>query len=156
MEDEALITQAILAAVNLTATDGEGSDEWVARCQEHLARIMAMVAPDSAISRFARGVMNAKVFSGTVVGLEKEVSSTRAIVTLRTRPSDHNPDGFEKVRTDRTDSDYGLRMARRARSLVGHRVLVWVEIETMAKGDRKVRVLRHIEDAGLDQTAMSA
>jgi hypothetical protein len=68
-----------------------------------------------------------KVFVGTVLGVTKEKSSTRAIVTLHTgtdRTSDNAPAGAETVRTDRTDNPDGRAIARAAQLLVGHRVTV--------------------------------
>lgn len=147
--DEMLRTQIILAAVNMTAQDGDETD-WAARCRENAFRITALTNPASELSQAIEAMSSAKVFSGVVTQLRKEASSTRAVVTLRTKPNDRHPDGLETVRTDRTDSIVGLRMARRVRGLVGHRVLVWVELEQMARGDNKVRVLRHIEDMGPD------
>lgn len=90
-----------------------------------------------------------KAFPGTVVSVDKEASSTRGLVTLATRPSKHHPDGREQARTERTDSSVGLSMARRLRALVGHRVLVWVEVEEYDGG--KARIVRHVEDIGVDQ-----
>jgi hypothetical protein len=41
-------------------------------------------------------------------------------------------------------------MAKRLVKLVGHRVLLWVEVEPIANGARKSRVIRHVEDLGID------
>jgi hypothetical protein len=90
-----------------------------------------------------------KSFIGTVLSVKKEESSTRAIVTLHTG-TDRDPDGNETVRTDRTDDPDGLLMAKKVQSLKGHKVLVYVQLETMKGSDRKVRVLRHVVDKGVD------
>lgn len=93
-----------------------------------------------------------KSFIGTVVSVKKEESSTRAIITLNTgtdREFDGIPAGCETVRTDRTDDPDGLIMAKKAQSLKGHKVLVYIELEAMKGSDRKVRVLRHIVDKGV-------
>ena len=44
-------------------------------------------------------------------------------------------------------------MARRLTMLVGHRVLLWVEVAVMNGGAGKVRVIRHVEDLGVDAAA---
>jgi hypothetical protein len=41
-------------------------------------------------------------------------------------------------------------MAKKVQSLKGHKVLVYVQLETMKGSDRKVRVLRHVVDKGVD------
>jgi hypothetical protein len=90
-----------------------------------------------------------KSFIGTVLSVKKEESSTRAIVTLHTG-TDRDPDGNETVRTDRTDDPDGSLMAKKVQSLKGHKVRVYVQLETMKGSDRKVRVLRHVVDKGVD------
>lgn len=90
-----------------------------------------------------------KSFIGTVLSVKKEESSTRAIVTLHTG-TDRDPDGNETVRTDRTDDPDGLLMAKKVQSLKGRKVRVYVQLETMKGSDRKVRVLRHVVDKGVD------
>lgn len=93
-----------------------------------------------------------KVFSGTVVDVKKEQSSTRGLVTLNTgtdREKDGLNAGEEQVRTERTDNPEGLAMAKKVRELKGRRVLVWVEVEEIKGGSSKVRVLRHIQDIGV-------
>jgi hypothetical protein len=90
-----------------------------------------------------------KSFIGTVLSVKKEESSTRAIVTLHTG-TDRDPDGNETVRTDRTDDPDGSLMAKKVQSLKGRKVRVYVQLETMKGSDRKVRVLRHVVDKGVD------
>jgi hypothetical protein len=94
-----------------------------------------------------------KSFLGTVVSITKEQSSTRGVVVLHTgtdRSFDGVPAGCETVRTDRTDDPDGLMMARKVRALKGHKVLVYVELESDKNGQRRYRVLRHIVDKGID------
>lgn len=100
-------------------------------------------------------IAKAKTFIGTVTDVKKEQSSTRGVITLFTNTEqarDGLPAGHEQVRTDRTDSGVaGKALALKARSLIGHRVLVHVEIEEYQgkNGPGKVRVLRHLEDLGV-------
>ena len=67
---------------------------------------------------------------------------------MGTKVSEHAPDGTETARTERTDSALGLAMARRLRGLVGHRIAVWVDVQTMSNSANKVRVITHVEDLG--------
>ncbi len=104
---------------------------------------------DKAIGDSADG----KVFVGTVVHVTKEASSKRGIVTLHTGTERENKDlpaGQENVRTERTDNPDGQAIARLATRLIGHRVTVYIELEPYKNGQQKVRVLRHVEDLGID------
>lgn len=123
--------------------------------------IRVMLSPESSISKQLNALDKAidrdndggKVFVGTVVGVTKESSSTRGIVTLYTgtdQTRDGVPAGCETIRTDRTDSADGRAMARAAQLLIGHRVTVYVELEAIRGGQTKVRVLRHVESNGVD------
>jgi hypothetical protein len=148
-------TQIVLAAVAAAGPDDGGGD-WDTKVAMNAARITAMTSPQSAVGQSIAQVAGAKVFTGVVESIRKEQSSTRGVIVLQTRESIHHPDGREEVRTERTDKAVGLAMARRVRELRGHRVMVWVEIEEIANGQRKVRVLRHIEDLGAaDKSASS-
>jgi len=146
--------QVILAAVSATGPD-KGPDErglsWPLLVAENAARITAMLDPRSEVSRAIGQVEMSKVFVATIVDVRREASSTRALVTLHTKISERHPDGLETARTERTDDPLGLAMARRLVSLKGHRVMLWVELEAMSTNtDRRVRVVRHVEDLGPD------
>jgi len=94
-----------------------------------------------------------KIFVGTIVGVAKETSSKRGLVTVHTGTERENrdlPAGQEQVRTDRTDNPDGQAIARLAQRLVGHRVVLYVELEAIRGGSTKVRVVRHLEDKGID------
>lgn len=105
------------------------------------------------------------VFPGTVMSVVKETRSTRGFVTLYTgTPQDAKdmqgnplPQGYETLRTDRTDNPTGQAMAKKIRDLAGHRILLWIEHETMGNqtgaNARKVRVVRYVEDLGVDREA---
>ena len=153
--DEQTRTQIVLAAI--TATGAKADDEeladWQARVTDMAARITAMSHERSTLSQTIESVSRSKVFTATVVGIDKEESSTRGIVHLRTKPSQHHPDGVETARTERTDNPVGLAMARRLKSLIGHRVAIWIEVEEINGGTNKVRVVRHVDDLGVDASA---
>lgn len=94
-----------------------------------------------------------KVFPGTITGIATEERTKRAIVTVYTgteRETSGVPAGHEQVRTDFTTNPDGRSIARAAQLLIGHRVYLYVELEAMKSGTGKARVLRHIEDSGVD------
>jgi hypothetical protein len=153
MEDN---NQIIIAAINATGAQGEDLAAWRLRVIENAASFAAMLSPSSDVSKAVASVLNSKVFTGTVLSVEKEKSSTRGLATLKTRVSEHSPDGTETVRTECTDSEYGRSMARRLRSLIGHKVIVWVEVQTMSNSTNKVRVVSHVEDLGEDDSVEAA
>ena len=149
-------TQLITSAVNMTGPVGDDPSAWQGQVRLNLAQLTAMTAERSSYSRLIEEVTSAKVFSGTVLAVKREERSTRGLVTLKTRPSEHAEDGTETARTDRTDTPDGLAMARKIQSLKGHRVMVWVYIDEVAgKADRKVRVIKHVEDLGEDAEVMA-
>ena len=143
--------QVILAAVGMAGTDDDGMS-WPDRVAEAAVRITALLDERSRPARAVEQIEQAKVFAATVEAIRREDSSTRAVVTLRTKPSEHHPDGLEKVRTERTDQPRGLAMARRLQGLRGHRAMLWVEVEAVSAG-RSVRVVRWVEDLGVARTA---
>jgi hypothetical protein len=149
--EQAEKNQIVIAAVNAAGPVGEDAEAWNGRVLELASQFTAMLAPNSTVSKVIDGVNNSKVFTGTVLEIKKEETSTRGLITLKTKVSEHSPDGTEQVRTERTDSPLGLSMARRVRALVNHRVVVWVEVQTMKNSTNKVRVITHIEDLGLDE-----
>lgn len=147
-------TQIILAA---TASAGPVSDpDWTLHVTEAATRITAMLSDTSDVSQAIAQIEAAKVFPAVVESVKREESSTRALVTLKTRPSEHHPDGLEQARTARTDTRLGLAMAKRLTALRGHRVMLWVEVEPIGNGTRKVRVIRHVEDLGAETPAAAA
>jgi hypothetical protein len=149
--DDTQRTAIILAAVSAAGPPTDDAD-WEATVAQAATRITAMLREGSAVSRAISQVEASTPFLAEVVEVGLERSSKRAVVTLRTRPSEHHPDGLEPARSERWDRPDGRVMARRLHDLVGHRVVVWVEREAIAGGTRKVRVVRHVEDRGLAET----
>lgn len=146
-------------AIVLTAVGAAGpssTPDWEVQVATAAARITAMFSGGSMVSRAIEQVDASTPFVATIVAVELERSSRRAVVTLRTKPGPHRPDGLEHARTERYDHPLGKAMARQARSLVGHHVVVWIEREATADGSRKVRVLRHLEDRGVDASVPEA
>ena len=148
--------QIVIAAVTAAGPVGDDRAAWSDRVLEMAAQIAAMTSPASDVMTTIDSVNNAKVFTAVLLEIKKEQSSTRGLLTLKTRVSEHAPDGTEQARTERTDTRQGIAMARRCRALVGHRVAVWVEVQTMKNSTNKVRVIAHIEDLGEAEDEVSA
>lgn len=105
------------------------------------------------LSGTAQGI-DLKRFTGTIVKVTREKSSTRGKLLLYTgtkQEIDGVDLGYEIVRTERTDNPEGLMVASEAKSLLGHRVLLWVILEPWANNpNKKTRVLQHLMDLGAD------
>lgn len=145
--------EVVLAAVGSAgprATD-EGDRDYSTRVRDQATLIYTMLAEASPIRRHLDTLTRCKVFPATVTKVVREKSSTRGKVTLATRPSKWNEDGVEEARTERTDNPDGLAMAKKVSELKGHRVLLYVEVEEFDGG--KARVIRHVEDLGIDKGA---
>jgi hypothetical protein len=142
--------QIVTAAVAAVGAVGDDQAGWQGRVDEMIARLTAMCAETSPAARLIEQVERSKTFTATIVGGKIERSSTRVVVTLKTRPSERNPEGIEEARTERTDTPAGKAMSQRLRCLKGHRVVIWVEVEQIPGSDRRVRVVRHVEDMGAD------
>lgn len=143
--DASVRTQVILAAVGSAGPVGDSKAEWSAKVRAQAVTIAVMLGEHSSVSQALAAFGRAeKPFPATILGGSKEASSTRVVVRFRNVSGE-----AEEIRTDRTDSPEGLAMANVVRGLVGHKVLIWKEIEEYNQGKGKVRVLRHVEDLGL-------
>lgn len=142
-------TAIITSAINMAGPVGEDRAAWNATVTENAIAVSLMLGETSAVNKAIDQIENCKIFPATVTNIVKHEASTRGVVTLKTKPSTHAPDGVETARTERTDNAAGQSMAKRVRALVGHRVLIWIELETMSNGN-KVRIIRHVEDLGVD------
>lgn len=140
---------------------------WQFRVAELAARIAVMAAPESDLGRLVGGIAGAKVFRGVIRSTVKDPNSNRVVVLIETGTAreykykiggvEHvAPAGQEVMRTDFLSNPVaGSALARRARSLIGRKVSVWVEMEKTNDPNKPgVRVLRHIED--VDQSDVPA
>lgn len=154
-------TNIVAAAVVAAGPQGDDPATWAAQVQSNAIEIALMAENDSDIAKVLDVIQGAsdpnnkvaKAFTGTVLTVKRESSSTRGLVTLHTgtdRVKEGVPEGAEQVRTERTDNPNGLAMAKKMQMLKGHKVLVYVEIEEFNGGAGKVRVLRHVRDLGVD------
>lgn len=87
---------------------------------------------------------NGKIIYGWVESVEEEESSHRVKLTLITKPHpEHNPDGRDKIRSERLESSYARALGNKAHRLRGHNVAVIVEIQSYKdKSDGKTKHLR--------------
>lgn len=145
--DENLRSQIIIAAITAVGPV-EDKASWQDRVIEKAAEITALINEKSLVAKTVDSVAVSKVFSAEVTGLTYEKSSTRGIVSLKTQPSKFHEDGIETARTERTDNPMGVAMGKRLKALIGHRVMIWVEVEEISGGAGKVRIVRHVQDLG--------
>ncbi|WP_375000086.1 hypothetical protein [Aeromicrobium sp. CTD01-1L150] len=142
----------VAAAVTVVGAPTDGATyKWRKSVEGVATDIAAMSAAGDPIGRAVQQLLDSKTLVGIVSDITKEKSSTRGKVELDTGYSTkYSPDGIDTFRTDRTDTDAGLAMAKRIRSLKGHRVRVWIENEGRdeAAGEKGFRVVRRVEDLG--------
>lgn len=150
MSTTAEIIYAAIASVEPLARD-ESEVDYERRVKKQASDIYIMTQDRSPISQHLATLEKCKVFTAVITDVKKEKSSTRGVVTLKTRPSKENEKGVETARTDRTENDKnseGTAMARRLVELKGHRVLLWIYLEPMGSSGRTVRVVKHVVDLG--------
>lgn len=157
--------QIILAALTTTGPrtfvedvndDGEYAErlendgEWNERFMDNVKIAYSLLDENSAASRLLDNLDNATKFVANIVGGRLEKTSKRIVVELESKPSKSNPDGIEKIRTERTDTPAGQAMKNKLKSLVGHRVLVYKHLEQNTRDGQteKYRTLIHVEDLG--------
>ena len=162
----AAVLAAAYAAAGPAGTTPAERAKHAARVQLRAVEVAVELSDDKSLfNRALEQVLgpNTRTFTGTVLSVEDHmgqarngggaVSTTRRQVTFRTRVhKEYAPDGTEQALTERTDNLVGRAIAKKMESLVGHRVLVWVETEaftTKAGSTRKSRVIRHVVDLGL-------
>ena len=162
MSDAAAVSpykDIIVAAVNAAgpiplAEDGKTLDKfkWNQTIAQAAVDIAVLTNSNSPVAKRLAMLNTCKKFVATIQGVRKEASSTRGIVVVKAKPGPRTPDGIEMARTERTDSNpETAAFANHLRTLVGHRVLMWIEMQDMSDGSGKVRVLQHVEDLGLDE-----
>ena len=157
LEDSARIS-LIVAAANMAGPVGSDQFAWNAKVLDNATLLMEMAGEGSKVSKKISGMAASKVIFGTVLSVKREDSSTRGVVTLKTRVSKFSPDGTEQARTDRTGTkespEPGRELAKLMTTLVGHRVQIWIELEMPANaepGSKGFRVIRHFKGLGLDK-----
>lgn len=139
----------VLAAIGAAGSAGSDLRAWQRRVTALVPAIGVMLAESKyGPVEIAQAASNATGFAGEFVEYEMEESSSRAIITIRTKPSKDYPEGLEPLRTYPTWSDYGYQQVRRVKELAkGDRLFVYKIMEKMGEG-REVRVLAHFEVIG--------
>jgi hypothetical protein len=160
MPDQEISLQAQMAVVAGFAFAGPGTTYgWRDRFQEGMIR--AAAAMNGFPAQEAQAVIDAQVFAGEYGGYELEASSTRLLVKVKSdtgRDKGKDADGYERIRTDRTDGAFGKRIQQRLDDVpVGSRIVVWKVLEKMknSEDDQKVRVLKHFEVIQLNKDSAS-
>jgi hypothetical protein len=163
MPDQEISLQAQMAVVAGYAYAGQvggaGEGRWRSRFQEGMIR--AAAAMNGFPAQEAQAVIDAQVFAGEYGGYDLEESSTRLLVKVKSdtgRDKGKDADGFERIRTDRTDGAFGRSMKERLDNIpVGSRIVVWKVLERMknSEDDAKVRVLKHFEVLQLNKDSAS-
>src|SRR5437870_8938364 len=113
----------ILGAVTMTGPVGDSQSEWDAKLKANAKSLSLMLNDNSDVARSINMLAECKNFVGTILGVQKEESSTRGFVALKTTPSKFNEDGIDTARTERTDSSEEAKAlaSRLRRELIGQR-----------------------------------
>lgn len=144
--------QVILAAVG--SLGAVNNADLPVQAATRVADILALFDSGSDASRVYAGLTSpdSKKVYGWLEAVVKEKSSNRAVITLRTKPNDaYNPDGIDKARSERLESEYARALANKAHALIGHNVIVSMEVQTYKDKDgkaSKMRVFWDVTDRG--------
>jgi hypothetical protein len=151
---EALRQSIILGAVGMSGEVGDDAAAFESRVKANAKRLTGMLSEHSPVAKTIDMIEEAKKFPATILYLGKEPKTNRAFVVIKTKPSDDNPDGIETARTEIVDwegkSGEAFTFAKQTRDLTGHRVFVYIELQIAKGTGRKVRILQHVEDLGVD------
>ena len=139
----------VLAAAQAAGPHDGDSEAWLQRVQ-HLAVELHLLARQ--LGERLERIDAAAVFTGTIVDVRIEASSTRAIVRFRPDKTTQDRE-LEEIRTERGDTPEGTAMIARARAMVGHRAVFYKYNEKMesagaAPKGSTVRILVHLVDLG--------
>jgi hypothetical protein len=139
-----IVVGAIAAAGNMNS-----SVAWKSRLNQLIPEVAAVLGPRSFQMRRALAMLDAAVFTAPFVDAVLEESSTRMVVSVEHPIDKDHPDGRQRLRTERTDTPTGKRMAERLHDVrPGQTLLCWKVHEEMRSGEnagRSVAVLMHIE-----------
>jgi aspartate/methionine/tyrosine aminotransferase len=140
----------VIAAAMTVVGPGEGK-AWERDIAAAAIDVATLCVGD--VGRVAAAMLNGRVFTAVIEAIEKEESTTRGLVTLR---SDVNArygrkSGKEQIRTERTDANTGGKELANhiAKNLIGHKAVLFVGAEPIANTDELGRVLLKVIDLGL-------
>ncbi|TDP89501.1 hypothetical protein EDF62_3232 [Leucobacter luti] len=113
---------------------------------------MAVAGPLSRVESRYKNVKQWKHIKGTLIHVDRETTSGRAILVIATEPTKDYPLGQEIVRTNSTEwDDIAKNLARTAARRIGENVLLRVAIENTGNARKPtVRVLHDISFRGAD------
>lgn len=171
--DDTTRSSILMAAINTVPVPSEPTtnskgvvlatpqETWLFDVEQKAMEIAILTGSDSRLSQrlelidraFDKTFEPSKGFVATITGFDLEASSKRVQLTFSSLRDGEVQ--TENARTDRTDTPSGALMARHARSLVGHRVVVYLEMEPINSGPQKgnkARVVRYLHDLGRDTT----
>lgn len=151
----------VLPTAHLIAAMGHGAEYTDQHVGDAIKRILESTMPGSNIDRIVRAldfeaakVSETKTFVGTVIHVDRDLKSQRGILICKTNVHPkYNKLGQDLVRSDRLDgpkSEAVRELMNQAVALVGHKVVVTVNMTTGKDSDQKYRVLAGIEDRGVD------
>lgn len=140
--------------------EGENEKGWIARVANTAIIIATNLDPEhSPVLKAINSVSNlnqkggtTKTFTATIIGYEIEKNSGRMIAHLYTG-TQQKPNGVESAKTDFTTNPAGKEMGRKIINLIGHKVKVFIELESFTDKQgyaKKMRVLKHLTDIGID------
>ena len=139
-----IVVAAIAAAGNMNS-----SVAWKSKINQLIPEVAALLGQRSFQMRRALAMLDASVFTAPFVDAVLEETSKRLVVSFEHAVDRDHPDGRETIRTERTDTPTGKRMAERLHDVQpGQTLLCWKVLEEMRGGDnagRSVRILMHTE-----------
>lgn len=141
----------ILGAVNMTGAIGESAADWNSRFISNVKKVTTLLSEGSSAAKTIDMLSEAKRFVGTIVYVGKEKTSKRGFVVIKTG-TDRDEHGLETVRTEIVEGNESVNaFAKDLReNMIGHRVLLYVEMQTGKTADKKFRILQYVEDLGED------
>lgn len=152
--------QAMHMAMIAAGPIGNNERDWLRRVETATPACAALLKPGGPADTAAK-VLESTAFSATFVGFEVEESSSRLIVSFKSKTTDAkdaDADGTESLRTEPMWTGAGRAMRRKVEHLQpGDSVVVHKHVETV-DGSKKVRVVVHLEVLGRkpDRTGQSA
>lgn len=146
-DDGAMSATPLDLVIAAASASGSCPDEPAAR-ERWLGNVRALSADLYLLSEQVKAdterLRAATTFAAKLVDVTVEESSTRGVLHLLTLGGEPEL----PIRTDRGDTPEGKRMIDKARQLIGHKVVIYKELESA--NARRHRTLVNVVDLGLD------
>lgn len=142
----------ILAGITMAGEVGDDAAGYEARVKKCAQKALTLINENSPVAKALDVLEDAKKFVGTVLYVGAEPKTGRGLVVLKTSPTKLNPEGVETVRTEIAKGNAEVsEFCKELRAMTGHRVLVYVEMQTgRDDATKKFRVLQYATDLGVD------